>query len=170
MRTLFFLLTVAMCMNVYAQAKLPFNSSENLEYQGKTTQKFLDFAKTKYFEGTITRSHEASDLKHLDLYAFPEYNGKSLSTASCQQITEKIFGKISTSSLKFTAPEIQQAHTGKICLLQITDPDKDAKVPHRHLLIGTLHTKTYAVVLPLSKEENSVAAHESIKKFWSSLR
>lgn len=170
MRTLFFLLTFTASLWVYGQTKLPFNSSENIEYQGKTNQKFLDFAKTKYFEGTITRAHEASDLKHLDLYAFPEYSGKSLSSAVCHQITEKIFGKISTSSLKFTVPEIQQAHTGKVCLVQITDPDKDAKVPHRHLLIGTLHTRTYAVVLPLSKEENSVAAHESIQKFWGSLR
>lgn len=170
MKMIFLFLPLIVALSAQAQTKAPFTSSENFEYQGKEDQKLLDFGKTKSFQGTITRAHEASDLKHLDLYAFPEQNGKSLSTSECHQVTEKIFGVIKTNSLKFTAPEVLPAHTGKICIVQVTDPDKDAKVPHRHLLIGTLHTKTYALVLPLSKDENSFAGLESIKKFWSSLR
>ncbi len=152
------------------KSKPPFSSKELIEYQSKDDQKLLDFGKTKYFLGVITRLHEASDLKHLDLYGFADLDGKPMTDTLCHQIIERIFGKISESSLKFSSPKILNVHSGKACEVQIIDPDKDAKVPQRHLFVGSLNTKSLALVLPLSKEENSFAAIESLKKFWSSLR
>lgn len=164
-------LTLAFSLTASAKVKfspLPVRSTETIEFTSKSDQKFIDFAKNDEFLGVITRTGEKGSLRIVDLYSFPDQKAVPMEKSLCETLVGKIFGSLNKISLK-SKIDIYESHTGRTCEAQLTDPDKEAKVPERRVIVGFINAKAKAIVFRFTKKSTS-SEQESVRKFWDTLR
>ena len=154
-----------------AAEKAPFSFSEEVIYLSKEKNPMIDFLKTDFFIGAVSRVGVPDENeKNLDVYAFPDMKIKKITTDICLELAEKVFGPLKEIHLKNTGQDIfRSPRNGDICELVMRDEAKGAQFKERRFYAFISDEKAYGLVGRFSKEPR-IKDVEDLRKFIKGLR
>jgi hypothetical protein len=168
--TPFLLLTMWTVLGQAATTKWDFVTSEPTQFTSTEQQKLLKLGQPPDFIGVLTRENKGSIEKDIDVYEFRKRSDLKLTKEICTQLAELVVGPLKKISLKLLSSELKDSvSTGKICFFSFQDPDPQARIKERHLLINILNLRTIGYVFRYERPA-TVADVTDETKFVESLR
>jgi hypothetical protein len=153
-----------------AEAKLDVVASEPAQFQSVTEQKLLGFAESRDFIGVLTREVKNGVNKDIYVYEFKDRSDLRIGQEVCNQLAERVVGPIKKITLKLVSQDIKaSASTGHICSLVFRDPDSQALIKERHLLINILNLHPMGYVFRYDHQATAADMTDELK-FIESLR
>ena len=152
-------------------AKTPFISKEEIEFVSRTESPMLGLNKISEFKGVIFRLKVSSGVERdVDFYEFNELSALKSDHTLCSIVGDHIFGHENEITLKKISTKIiPSASAVSICSLVMRDPDPQAMIKERHLLVKVLHAKVRAFVFRFAKEPQPTELDEA-HRFVEGLR
>lgn len=171
MKNLSFLIGCALFTSgLLAHAKFNAVSSEATRFTEATDKKLIGFGKTADFIGVLTRDEMTSIDKDIDVYEFKDRSDLKLNQDSCNQLAKRVMGPLKKISLKLFKSEIKpSASTGVICVYAFSDPDPQARLKEKHLLINILNMRPMGYVFRYQDLTGPEQINDEVK-FIESLR
>ncbi len=159
-----------MSLGLSAQASWNVVASEPTRFTSAEQQTFLKLGHPADFLGVLTRERKGAIDKDVDVYEFRKRSDLKLTKETCAQVAEAAMGPLKKISLKLVSSDLKDsASTGKICSFVFQDPDPEARIKERHLLINILNLRTMGYVFRYDRQANAADMADEIK-FVETLR
>lgn len=165
-----FILSVLTYVKVFAATQFQVKNAV-IEYFPKDKKMPDLIPRSKFYIGKIIirESADYSSFKNVEVHELPIKDSKVFDKSSCRKNSELILGDLGKISLKLSKESIPSGVNGKFCHLVFIDPDRDALIKERHLLISKVHGSIFAFMIKFEKSTSS-EAFISLESFVQNLR
>lgn len=160
MRSLILFFTLNFTITVLAV-----NSTDTIHFIPKKEIPFSEIGKPTTYQGRIEHFEAtSSEPTKYEFYQLTFSEPLKMDNSLCQNIAKQLFG--SKNTLKIN---LEQGHTGPVCLFEFHDAVRKKTPAHQLGVIGFIRTKPIALI---TRFQNPISTDQKLKtlKFWQTLR
>lgn len=160
MKMLTIFLNLSLSLSAYAV-----NSTDTIHFIPKKEIPFSEIGKPTTYQGRIEHFEAASsEPTKYEFYQLTFSEPLKMDNSLCHNIAKQLFG--SKNVLKIN---LEQGHTGPVCLFEFHDPIKKQTPAYQLGVIGFIRMKPIALI---TRSQRAITAEQKLKilKFWQTLR